>query len=334
MSTISSIGTSSRNYSTIASWLSFFAAGGWIGELYNDSSFTAGCNFSGHASSLPTNIITLRCATGQSFRDSTIPVLAFDATKGANIINTTAFDVSLNVEDAGVTIQGIQVLHDTNTFNNTGPIFAQAAFTQTDAVIENSIFESTSATNNISSLRAGTFRNCLFVLRNSAANNGIHAQGYGALTVLNCTVVRPSSFTVGGSAFTCNASTSMTIKNCAGFGFSNFYGGSGTITAANNNASDVAISIGSSNQASKTYSSQFVTITDTGRDFRVKNSSADIYDTGATLTVASDIQGTSRPQGSAWDIGCWELVAGAAFTWQKLVSDNQPLFNPVEIIAA
>ena len=40
MATISSIGTGSRNYSTVGAWLAAFASGGWEGECYNDSAFT------------------------------------------------------------------------------------------------------------------------------------------------------------------------------------------------------------------------------------------------------------------------------------------------------
>ena len=67
----------------------------------------------------------------------------------------------------------------------------------------------------------------------------------------------------------------------------------------------------------KTYTSQFV---DTGttvgnRDFRAKTG-ADILDAGTTDSTnvpnANDIAKTARPQGSAWDIGAWELVVAAA----------------------
>jgi hypothetical protein len=32
------------------------------------------------------------------------------------------------------------------------------------------------------------------------------------------------------------------------------------------------------------------------------------------IPTAADIVGTARPQGSAWDVGCWELIMTAPST--------------------
>jgi len=57
-----------------------------------------------------------------------------------------------------------------------------------------------------------------------------------------------------------------------------------------------------------TYADVFQDVNDATRDFRLKPSAA-LTDTGTTdaTNAASDIVGTTRPQASAYDVGCWEL---------------------------
>jgi hypothetical protein len=187
----------------------------------------------------------------------------------------------------------------------------QATASGANVVLENCILENTSTTTEVSRWRTGLMRNCLLVARSSSARRGILGASGGTSKFINVTVVRPSNFTIGSDAW--GVAGTVTIENCAGFGFTTF--GSAAFSGSNN-CSDTTIGSGTSNQASKTYANQFVTTTDSGRDFKVLNNSADLYDNAVTDTTnipaANDIAGTSRPQGSAWDIGCWELVVGGA----------------------
>jgi hypothetical protein len=132
-------------------------------------------------------------------------------------------------------------------------------------------------------------------------------------------VVRPSDKTAGGSGFTKVGGNSVTVENCAVFGFSNFNSGTVSGLTGSNNCSDQTIGFGSSNQASKTYANQFQNTLDASQDFRLKTG-ADCFDTGVTdttnLPAANDIANTSRPQSTAWDIGCWELIVAAPATPQ------------------
>jgi hypothetical protein len=68
MATTSTIGTASRNYSTIQAWHDAFSTGGWIGECYNDAEFVEDVTMTGKTTSA-TDYIELRTASGQSFRD-------------------------------------------------------------------------------------------------------------------------------------------------------------------------------------------------------------------------------------------------------------------------
>jgi hypothetical protein len=60
-----------------------------------------------------------------------------------------------------------------------------------------------------------------------------------------------------------------------------------------------------------TYAGQFEDSTDSARDYRIKTG-ADLIDAGTTESTwaAYDIAVTARPDGAAYDVGCWEFVAG------------------------
>lgn len=299
-----------RVYSDIASWLAAFTTGGWIGECYNDSEFTGGGDFSGHSTSA-TNYITLQTASGQSYRDNAsvqTNAFAYNQSNGVGVKKNTAYATVFTINEDYVTIKNLQIYQQ----NISGSLCVENNSTgTTNCVLDSLIIESSSTGTYIAQMRRGLVRNCLLVMRHSSGKSAWNA-AYGATTYANCTIVRPSNFTVGGNGFF--SSGGSTITNCAVFGFTNFNTGS---PSGSNNCSDVTIGFGTSNQASKTYANQFVTTTDTGRDFKIKTG-ADCVDNGATDTTdipaAIDAVGTSRPQGSAWDIGAWELVAsGAAF---------------------
>ena len=89
----------------------------------------------------------------------------------------------------------------------------------------------------------------------------------------------------------------------------------GSSPSGNNNAS-------SDNSAATDYTSSLTTVagavifqsvTPGAEDFRLVTGAA-LIDAGVTLTVANDIAGTTRPSGSAWDIGAWEFVSASTGT--------------------
>lgn len=322
MPTTSSIGSAGgRNYSTVAAWLAAFTTGGWIGQCYNDSEFviSSAIAFSGQATSI-TDFITLTTGPGQSFQDNAsvqINALAYNVSNGVGIRSTAAYSPVISVAENYVTVSKLQ-LQQAGGGNE--PVYDCDLASTNGVVVDSCIEECNSA----STLSVGMHRQRSGMVVNSVLINlgstggGISFDYATNPVVANCTIVRTSNNAAAGTALSA-FSGSWAIQNSAIFGFSTLNSG-GSVTG-NNNCSDLAIGFGSSNQASKTYANQFKVTTASGRDFRVKNSSADVVDNGANLSSAYpltslgsslDIALTTRPQGSAWDIGAWELVVAAA----------------------
>lgn len=185
---------------------------------------------------------------------------------------------------------------------------------QTNCLVSNVITEGVGS-DAVINARTCRLVNSLIVLRRAITGSAIKAPYNGTMAWTGVTMVRPSNFAAGGNAIQLNSSTT-TLKNSMIFGFAAI-SNVNMAAGSSNNCSDIAIPFGTSNQASKTYANQFVTSTDTGRDFR-KKAGSDGIDTGLTDTTnnpaANDIYGTARPQGSAWDIGADEVPAASGNT--------------------
>ena len=329
MATTSTIGTASRNYSTIQAWHDAFATGGWIGECYNDSVFniSAQISLTGKSTSA-TDFITLRCAAGQSFYDNASAqtnALKYNQANGVALLGAGGVSVML-ANEANTTITGLQI----KSTGNYGPYAIN--FSSTSGVLENFIVDCV-ATGVF--LGAGTVRNGLIVAAVGGSRAMVFSYAAASATFVNVTAVCPSNVTSTQSAIQVSGGSGGIVKNCAVFGYTAFSAGSYQ-SSSSNNASDQTISFGTSNQASKTYANQFVGTTTTAQDFRLK-AGADCLDTGATDTThipaAIDIVRTARPQGTAWDIGAWELVATVSFTWFDMAQPTQPSRQPVDLIA-
>lgn len=313
MATTSSIGTSSRNYSTIAAWLAAFTTGGWIGELYNDSEFVLTSGITFNQSTSATDYIILRCASGQSFRDHASVqsnALRYNQSNGVGITCTTNYVTLFTQSCDYVTFDGLQI-----HVNNYGGYGLSQTGAFTNNVVRNCIFSTgTTYGKPVGTIRNGLFANCIFSHRNSTGHSQLVATAYAtSLTFVNCLVVACSDATVPTNGFTTFSGNTITIKNCAVFGCTNFIGGTSNATGSNN-CSDATIGFGSSNQASKTFANQFMVTTSASPDWRMKDNAADLYNNAVTDTTnipaADDIAKTSRPQSSSWDIGPWELVVG------------------------
>lgn len=329
------IGTNARDFSTIQAWINSLPANlvtdgnSQVGECFNDSEFSVAgtvATFSGHTTDA-THTITLQCHAGQSFKDNAgvqSNALNYNQANGVGLRCTVgSANGAIRIADDWVFLNGLQVRND-GTFSaggaltmNTranGPFVSQCIFVNTDANAQSNVVQYDVSVGGSSFL----INSIVIQLGTNYTESGIQvSQGSG--TYANVTVVgtQANGFRTGGSIY-----GAMSIKNCAVFGFTNFISGTavsgaGVLTGANNGTDLVSVGFGSSNQVSLTAANQFQTATFSlaAGDFRLKAGAA-LIDTGVTdttdIAAANDIAGTSRPQGSAWDIGAWELVQAAA----------------------
>lgn len=316
-----SIGTASRDYSTLAAWAAALPANlvtngnSYVGECYNDSEFSAGVTLSGNTTD-STHTITLTTHAGQSFRDNAsvqTNALRYNQSNGVGIRTTANYATPIATSVVNCTFSNLQC----KSSGANATIFIDS--TGGSAVsFMNCVSEISSGLGLNANNSAPTSTNCLWYMHQSGAE--FCFSGYASAIFANCTIVNTSG---GGGTLHQNAgSGGSRYTNCAFFGWTTLHTGGGALTGSFN-CSDVAITFGTNNQASKTFANQFVSISNTTGDFRLKTG-ADCLDTGLTDTAdipaANDIAGTSRPQGSAWDIGCWELVVAGT------VAFNDPLW--------
>ncbi len=307
MTTTSTIGTSSRNYSTIAAWHAAFTTGGWIGECYNDTEFNEVVSIAGSSAA---NYEILRAATGQSAFDTNTNPLKYDQTRGVAVKNPTNYAITITL-GSYITIQGIQFKNDAGgnqqvlyiTGSTTNTIVSRCLFFNgmastvfanksdggsTGALITNSVFITYKGTNFYINYATGTsWANCTFVAPSDKANASV------GITLAN---------------------QSPSIKNCAVFGHTGFSFG-GTPSGSNNGTDAASIGFGSSNQTSLTYANTFNGTTSSAMDYTLKAGSGllNVGNTDTTdIPAANDIFGTSRPQGSAWDIGAHEKIVSSS----------------------
>lgn len=303
---IKSIGTSGRDYSTLQAWEDALPANlvtdgnSQVGQVFNDSEFSGVgimLTIAGQTTDV-TNNITLTTGTGQSFRDNagakTNPLI-YDQSKGVGITSSVS-SRTIRIDSANVILSNLQI-------KNTGggnPI--DNGFTTLAITVDNCIFQGTAQGVSLGGTNA-KIRNSCSIVSDPAGPGSIVSLIFGA-KAYNCTFVSASNVPVAVTAIH-TFSTAATLVNCAIFGagiladsttpnFTTCYSdlpGSGITQATYNNT-------------------QFV---DTTSDWRISAGSA-MKDTGTTDTTnaATDIVGTSRPQGSAYDVGAWEYVTPVA----------------------
>lgn len=316
-----SIGTSGRDYSTIQSWHDALPANlvtdgnHQVGELYNDTEFVAASTFITFASHTTdsTHTITLKCASGQAwYNHASVQTnrFAYSQSKGVGLRLTGGFASAILISIPNVFLDGLQIKC---TAASTNAITANA--TASNVRVDNCIIYSQPASNqkvvNLNGAGVCTIANCLVVVDTDVAAAGIGLSL--ASKAVNCTIVRPSNKTIGGSGLISSYGAAVS-KNNAIFGFSNASSnGTGGSFTGSNNCTDLASGPSSttSNQVSKTYANQFVATSTASsvEDFRPLVTSS-LYDNGVTDTTnvpsGKDAAQTTRPQGSAWDIGAYE----------------------------
>lgn len=313
-----------RQYSSINQWAAYVNAlmlsAPEAGQCYNDAEFTssAGITIGGWAGGSATNTVTLTTASGQSFQDNVsvqTNALRYNQTNGVGVSMTGVYGASQIVITTGNIIVSLLQIKSTN---------ATAQGVLNASAIPNCIFQNLIAYGPVrsgsahitlaSSTTAGLIQN-VAIMVTSAGGNGLQlTQGAGVgSSVFGVSVVASNSSS--GTGIRSTYSPNPTIKNCAVAGFTTDY--SGTCGTSANNATDKGsfggTGFGTSGQVSIVGSTEWQSVTNGSEDLRLNVTSAKLKDNGATAGLSTDIAGTSRPQGSAYDIACWELIASAAF---------------------
>lgn len=307
---VKTVGTATRDYSTLQAWEDASPADLvavdqiWQGQCYNDSEFTAGLSVAGTTTSA-TQYKELTVAAGQSFSDNAsvqTNALRYNQANGVGLSVAGGYSTAIRVTDINFRMSEMQAKVSSDAYpydNNTA---------STAHVLDKCIFQQSGSNGACARFRGGSLSNSL-LMKNSAGTSKAGITGsYGAGTLTNCTIVRPTTYAAGGTGIAAGPGFTFTLKNCAVFGFT--ADTSGTISATTCYTDDSTPTTGFTTTTYDTSTgSGFQNTASTTADFRIKSGSA-LLDVGTTDTTyaANDIAGTARPQGSAYDVGCWELV--------------------------
>lgn len=314
---INSIGSNARNFSTIQAWqdslpVDIVASGNsYVGELYNDSEFVSTgtlVTISGHTTDT-THTITLRCATGHSWKDNANKLTncyTYNVANGVGLRMTSGYGTAVVVSIPNVFIDGIQiksVVNPATSFLSNG--------TSNTIITDSILMADPSAAGYVASFsgNGGSLRNCLIIANTDYACTGLYLTS-GA-TAINCTIVRPSNKVIGGSIALSQYGTA-TIRNCTSFGFNVIP--TGAFNTDGHNVTDFSSIAGTiSNLLNQNYSLQFLqsSTASSVEDFRLANTSTCIdagIDASSFIPSSKDGAGTSRPQGTSWDVGSWEFI--------------------------
>jgi hypothetical protein len=311
--TTSSIGTSSRDFSTVTAWVTYLDALTFtqdeIGECYNDAQFVEKCDFvSGITNG--SNKVILTAAAGQSFVDHADKLtnpLRYDQSKGVGFLHSTSSGSGIGAAISNFEVRRVQ-LRVTRDFGG-GLALGNASTTVMTAEQCLVFMDNTNGASgiNMQATSAGTIKNCVVIHDTTATGTGvigIFTDRNGAKTIQNCTLIRTRS--AGSTIGLSNANGTPTVTNCAVFGFSDANAHTTTAHTGSHNASDLTFSFGSSNQESLTFANQFESITTGSVDARLKTGNG-LQGLGtATGTPTTDIVGTTRanpPAIGAWDAG-------------------------------
>lgn len=313
------IGATGRDYATYALAISALPASlvtadqVWMFAAYNDGAFSYSTGLSITVTTDATRFIDWDVGAGQGFSSAGSPVGAAAQSRGVYLNCTGYAQTPLTITTNTFKLHNHQIVQ-TGGGNRRALDYTSSG--SNSSLTENCIFESPDFG---PATRYGIIRNCLSIVRGNNSNEGWNFNYYVGGTVACITVARPTTYTPAGSGF--KSDSAITMKDCASFGFTAFKSGGGTFSGSNNGTDLASVGFGTSNTTSVGFSTAtFVGVTNAASDFRLVTGSA-LLDVGATDTTtipaAVDAWGTSRPSGSAWDIGFHEFVAaggGGVFT--------------------
>ena len=336
MTTITkTIGTSSRDYSTIAAWEADLSDASIysheddaVGVCYNDSAFDEAVTINGGNS--------IGSSSGQDLTSRKLTVHAdskHDGTAGSGARNvyTGSTNPVLSIAINNTTVEWLEY-----DCSGAGAASRQLVQVATDVItgiyINNMIIHgvgnTTANTMGIAVSNGGNASNTRYLANNiiydisdaSTNNFGLFCtNGSGKSEVYNNTIHGTGTNTGDFGLYILNGNVIFKNNISMGSGGKDIEE-SGSPTEEYNMTSDATAS-GTGKQASKTTADQFVSVTGGSEDLHIKSGSDAIdngVDLGTTGNSNIDINGRDRDaQGDTWDIGAHEFVAesttGAAF---------------------
>lgn len=219
----SSIGTASRDYSTIQAWEDASPADLtsvdqiWRGECYNDATFSnAGSTVltvSGTTTD-STRYKELTCAAGQSFSDNAsvqTNALACSQSNGVLLTASGSFQSVVQINEANFHISGLQIAQTGSAFGASGVNGGTGMNgIRADKLLVEVMGGSTSFTKGIG-LYNGVLSNTQITIR-GGTTTGLSMSSGGTQTMVNVTVVRVSDPGISGNAIEVGASETVTLK--------------------------------------------------------------------------------------------------------------------------
>lgn len=312
-----------RNYRSLSAWASYVNAltlsAAEVGECYNDSEFTitTTVTFGGWASASSTNTVKLTCAAGQSFSDNAnvqSNALRYNVSNGVGIRMTSSYTAALSVTGNFFIMEKVQIKNRlTGTDAGRGVGWGGGSGTFQTSIVQ-TYSGNSGATPGPLRVTGGSniFQNLCLI--EGGNGRGIDDVSYAANTYTDIVVVNVSGSSTR-EGFNVSGANNAVVTNTAVAGFSTDYSGTAKNTSSKNATDKGAFggtNFGTSGQVSLVATTEWYSVTSGSEDLRLNTTSAKLKDNGATVGPSTDIAGTSRPQGSAYDIGCWELVVSSA----------------------
>jgi len=317
------------DYSTIDAWVTSIPgtlAQAYEGLIWNNGDIvrTTYVSITGHTTTAA-NIISLKCAPGESFADNpnraTNPLIP-SASYGVQISRSGNYSYNIILQEDYGLLDGLQLVRAPGAIHQNASLAlgkngSSGTTTVSRMVVRGENFEQ--ANNGI--IGAGGSSsvdhvNCVFIDESVAGSGSPIWNGQNnSCSFTNCVMIALNS-QAGFDAIHRNYSGTTTVTNCIIMGWGGIGNANLTSGVARNNVVNwTSYPSGWTDTGtlfSKTAANQFVGI---GTDFKLK-AGADALNTGYTDTVhipsATDIYGTTRPQGSAWDVGPYETPASSA----------------------
>lgn len=306
-------GGNTRNYTTLAAYSSYVNALAFtapeILEVYNDGVVidTTAVTLNGWTGGSTTNTLTIRAATGQSWRDhanvATNPFRYNEAVGAA--LRSTAVNAIDYTFGSNVIIQNLQIQAQADTQSHTGT----AIYMGLNGKFQNCILDSWSGST-LSTVATGVWlENCLLYGRGAGHNITLQ---HASFVILNTTVVGVNIAGTRGIRCPYNVSPGPIAKDTVFYGFPIDVEQTADVSSTNN-ATSLAVfggtNWGASAQVNIT-AADFISVTAGSEDFRPSPTSK-LLNTGANTGITPDAAGVARPQGAAYDIGAVERAVAA-----------------------